>query len=69
MTVKEALEKQTPKKPRTETINRGIDISGEYDIDNNYICPCCDTIVGDCDYEEHYYNYCPNCGQKLDWSV
>ena len=28
-----ALEKQIPKKATEETINRGIDISGEYDID------------------------------------
>lgn len=66
--VKQALEKQIPKKPKTETINRGIDISGEYDIDSNYICPCCGAIVGDYETEEHYCNSCDKCGQALDWS-
>ena len=66
--VKSALEKQIPKKPKTETINRGVDITGEYDIESNYICPCCPTVVGDYETEDHYGNYCYNCGQALDWS-
>lgn len=30
------------------------------------ICPICKRIF-EVDNEEHY-NYCPTCGQKLDWS-
>ncbi|MFR5876338.1 MAG: hypothetical protein ACLUFN_07600 [Eubacterium sp.] len=63
----EALEYRIPKKPTTDIINRGIDISGEYDIDSNYICPNCKSVVGVFENEEHWYDFCPNCGQALDW--
>ena len=63
-----ALEKQIPKKPDTKITNRGIDITGEYNIDSDYICPICKCVVGDCEEEEHFYDFCPGCGQALDWS-
>lgn len=64
----EAIGYRIPKKPDTDIINRGIDAAGEYDIDSNYICPNCKSVVGDCEIEEHYFDYCPDCGQALDWS-
>lgn len=64
----EALEKQIPKKPITETVNRGISVSGEYDIDFNYLCPNCNTVVGDYETDDAFYKFCPDCGQALDWS-
>ena len=45
-----ALEKQIPKKPKTD--DRYI----------MYICPCCNDFI------KVSHNYCPNCGQELDWS-
>lgn len=62
--------KQIPKKPITDTVNRGILASGEYDIDTNYLCPnyYCNTVVGDYDINEAFYKFCPECGQALDWS-
>ena len=27
-----------------------------------YICPCCNDFI------KVSHNYCPNCGQELDWS-
>lgn len=57
-----ALEKQIPKKP---------DVEGDsYDKDGNmiydtWICPCC-GICYEVEYDE--YDYCPECGQKLDMS-
>ncbi len=63
-----ALEKQIPKKPITETVNRGISVSGEYDIDFNYLCPNCNTVVGDYETDDAFYKFCPECGQALDWS-
>lgn len=57
-----ALEKQLPKKP---------DIYGDgYDDDGNiiydtYDCPNCQKSY-EIEYEE--YDYCPNCGQALNWS-
>lgn len=63
-----ALVKQEPKEIDTETINRGIDISGEYDIDYNMLCPNCKAVVGDYEANELYYVYCPTCGQKLKYT-
>ena len=44
-----ALEKQIPKKPKTD--DRYVP----------YICPWCNDFV------KVSHNYCPNCGQELDW--
>ncbi len=54
--IEEALKLNEPMKVDLETI---ISISdGDY-----YDCPKCgDKVIG------KYYNYCPYCGQKLDWS-
>jgi len=67
---KSALEKQIPKKATEETINRGIDITGEYDIDFNLCCPVCGAVVGTFETGENEYfaKYCNDCGQALDWS-
>lgn len=62
------LEKQIPKKPFTETVNRGISASGEYDIDFNYLCPNCKTVVGDYETDDAFYKFCPECGQALGWN-
>lgn len=55
-----ALEKQIPKKPTYEGDGYAPDGTLVYDT---WICPCCDKR-----YEVNYddYDYCPNCGQKLD---
>lgn len=66
--IENAVEKQIPKKPITETVNRGISISGEYDIDFNYLCPNCNTVVGDYETDDVFYKFCPDCGQALDLS-
>lgn len=56
-----ALEKQIPKKPDVE----GDGYADGHLVYDTWICPNC---------EEHYeidydnYDYCPKCGQKLDWS-
>lgn len=52
----EVLEKQIPKKPID-----GIDFAN-----NEYkICCECSAIVQDGEWKA---NYCPDCGQALDWS-
>jgi hypothetical protein len=61
----QALEKQVLKKVETETINKGIDVSGEYDIESRMLCPNCKKSVGDYEADELYFNYCPTCGQRL----
>ena len=55
-----ALEKQIPKKPIYQA-------DGYYDgelVYDTWLCPNCDTAY-DVDMDEH--NYCPNCGQAIDW--
>ena len=52
----EALEKQIPKKPLA-----GTDFMG-----NEFrICCKCSAIVKDGEWRA---NYCPDCGQAIDWS-
>ena len=60
--IDEALEKQIPKKPTFE--GDGYADDGELMYDT-WICPCCEKDY-ELDYEE--YEFCPNCGQALDWS-
>lgn len=58
----EAREKQIAKKPTYEGDGYAPDGTLVYDT---WICPCCDKRY-EVDYDD--YDYCPNCGQKLDWS-
>ena len=60
-TLQELVEKATPKKAKVQTLYV------EYQEPETFVvCPICE--------EEFYYNdcekinYCPNCGQALDWS-
>lgn len=57
-----ALEKQVAKKPSFE--GDGYDPDGNLVYDT-WICPCCEKHY-EVDYEE--YDYCPFCGQRIDWS-
>ena len=56
-----AVEKQEPKTPEYE--GDGCDREGNIIFDT-WICPCCETR-----YKVDYgrYEYCPNCGQTIDW--
>lgn len=55
-------EKSNPKKPNLE--GDGYDESGNMMYDT-WICPNCEKHY-ELDYQE--YDYCPNCGQRIDWS-
>ena len=57
-----ALEKQIPKKPTYE--GDGYAPDGMF-IWGEWMCPCCGRRY-EVDYDD--YDYCPDCGQKLDWS-
>lgn len=57
-----ALEKQVAKKPSFE--GDGYDPDGNLVYDT-WICPCYEKHY-EVDYEE--YDYCPSCGQRIDWS-
>lgn len=56
-----ALEKQIPKKPSYE----GDGYADGKMVYDTWICPCCATRY-EVDYDE--YDYCPECGQRIDWS-
>lgn len=58
-----ALEKQIPKKPDYE--GDGYDDEGNL-IYDTWICPNCGCKDYEVDYD--HYDYCPNCGQAIDWS-
>lgn len=60
----DAVRKTIPRVAKTQTINRGMDQTGEYQIDSYYICPCCKGVVGDYECQE-IYDCCPKCGQAL----
>ena len=54
--LEQALKRNEPMKVDLETKDV-LPNSGTY-----YDCPKCDKVIG------KHYNYCPYCGQKLDWS-
>lgn len=54
--LQELVDKATPKKPRPLFLQMAF---------MPYKCPICEELVNDKKYK---YKYCPNCGQKLDWS-
>ena len=58
----EALEKQVPKKPTYD--GDGYAPDGTFVFDE-WLCPNCNSRY-EVDYDN--YDYCPNCGQKIDWS-
>ena len=53
----QALEKQIPKKPLFGTVRN----------DTTYHCGSCKKFIGF--YDTRIYEYCHNCGQKLDWQT
>lgn len=59
----QALEKQISKKPTYEGDGYAPDGTLVYD---EWLCPHCDNRY-EVDYDD--YDFCPNCGQKIDWSV
>lgn len=66
--VSERLKKQIAKKPL------GVDLHGKNSGNiHKWVCPICETFLSNRRKvtEGHNYfipNYCPVCGQKIDWS-
>lgn len=58
---REAVEKQKAKKPNLE----GDGYADGHMVYDTWICPCC-GISYEVDYDD--YKYCPDCGQRIDWS-
>lgn len=59
--LRDAIEKQRAKKPDFE----GDGYADGHLVYDTWICPCCGKHY-EVDYDD--YDFCPNCGQKLDWS-
>lgn len=60
-----SLEKQIPKKPKKLEYEPLIKAGWEFE------CPKCESAVGENRYDidlTQEDDYCPTCGQKLDWS-
>ena len=53
--------KQIPKKPTYE----GDGYADGQLVYDTWICPCCEKHY-EVDYDN--YDFCPNCGQTIDWS-
>ena len=64
-------QQETPKKPIKEIISDPYDYD-EQGVNKNKIrkCPNCNFKLLD-EYEciDYTFDYCPNCSQKIDWSV
>lgn len=56
-----AVEKQTPKRPGYE----GDGYADGQLVYDTWICPCCGKHY-EVDYDD--YDFCPECGQCIDWS-
>lgn len=71
---REARKKQRAKKPYLYGGTRqGLDNDGNSisKAENCYECPTCDQFLGyevDCKDENYQVDYCPYCGQAIDWS-
>lgn len=58
-----ALEKQIPKKPF-----KTMDENNPYYKYMPWCCPCCrETLYEDTEWGNQEFDYCTECGQKLDW--
>ena len=61
--LQELVDRATPKKP--DYWGDGIETDDGSTPFDHWDCPCCGHSY-ELDYEE--YDYCPNCGQAIDWS-
>lgn len=64
--LRDLVQRDTVRACREQIINHGMDITGEYDIDYNLICPSCGATVGDAQYGELNGPFCHCCGQRVD---
>lgn len=58
----EALGKQIPRKPERRTAVSYCDDDSVF-----FDCPICGETIDD-EYEMSNYDFCPSCGQAIDWS-
>lgn len=61
--LKDLVEKDKPKVADIYTDTRH---GKQIDV---YVCPRCGSYLCDCDDIENTWEYCPSCGQSIDWEV
>lgn len=68
--LKELVDKETPKKPIEKIISDAYDYDEQSTFKNKIIqCPNCEfELYNEYECIDYTFNYCPNCGQKIDWS-
>ncbi len=68
--LQELVDKETPKKPIEKIISDAYDYDGQGTFKNKIIqCPNCEfELYNEYECIDYTFNYCPNCGQKIDWS-
>lgn len=60
------VQRDTAQRCNAHAINHGMNVTGEYDIEYDLICPSCGEVVGDAEYNELNGPFCHKCGQRLD---
>lgn len=64
-----ALQKQVPREPEGRAVARRLQRYDDGGI--QYFCPGCKTYVGwysnHCKCLEESFDFCPKCGQKINW--
>lgn len=55
--ITELVDKGTPKKANPLFLHKAY---------TRYHCPCCGHSVNN---KREWFNYCPNCGQCIDWEI
>lgn len=66
-TLKELVEKATPKKPLKAHVSYNIGYD-DVAIDDAYECPICGKRIADDYMDGNRFDYCMHCGQAIDWS-
>ena len=64
----ESMEMDIAKEVICNSVNRGMNVSGECEIEFNMHCADCNTVVGDYEWDELWYKFCPECGQRLEYT-
>lgn len=63
--LRKLVQRDTAQMCKVKIIHRGMDVTGEYSIDCNLVCPSCGVVVGDAESDELNGPFCHQCGQRL----
>ncbi|RJV85760.1 hypothetical protein DWX45_16405 [Erysipelotrichaceae bacterium AF19-24AC] len=70
-TLQELVDKETLKEPKHYSEEKDGHWNGDIHFAGStieyWVCPKCESFIGYLNDCEDQINYCPNCGQALDW--